>query len=177
METQRILTLGEGAPHPKAIVQSIDAKAGALIFAFANETGVAVDSGNSLARFTPVEIEGDPVTYGDPTDEVLIDAILNPAERVLTVQEIWDNFLAGYIPVPHGEGFIELKANRQARNDFIGQATLLREAIDAGLLTNESVTSIWDRSNVEHTLTVAECRTLLVRYGILWHNSFNELAP
>lgn len=87
----------------------------------------------------------------------------------------WNEFLAGSITDPTLG--IALKANRQARNDFIGQATLLREAVDAGVLTNASAVSIWDANEVEHILTVAEVRALLLRYGIAWQSAFNALAP
>lgn len=97
-----------------------------------------------------------------------IAARINPAAE-------WEAFLSGH--VEDEVTGIRLKANRQARNDFIGQATLLREAVDAGLVTNASPQSVWDEDGVEHVLTAAEVRALLLRYGIAWQSAFNLLAP
>jgi hypothetical protein len=87
----------------------------------------------------------------------------------------WLLFLDGVITDPVTG--IALKANRNARNDFIGQATLIREALDAGAITAASPMPIWDAENNEHALTVAELRGLLLRYGIAWQTAFNQLAP
>jgi len=87
----------------------------------------------------------------------------------------WLLFLDGVITDPVTG--IALKANRNARNDFIGQATLIREALDAGSITSASLMSIWDAENNEHALTVAELRALLLRYGFAWQTAFNQLAP
>jgi hypothetical protein len=77
----RILTLA-GAAHPKAIVQRVDAAAGIVLFAFTDEQGKAIDTGNSLARFTPVVAT--PATdtaaaiYAEPSDATLATAIVAP---------------------------------------------------------------------------------------------------
>jgi hypothetical protein len=112
---------------------------------------------------------------GEPSETNVEADIASPPAPVLTVEQIWNDWLAGYITDPVTG--IELKANRQARNDFIGQATLLREALDGGALTGADPVTVWDRSNVPHELTVTNCRALLLRYGIAWQTAFNELAP
>lgn len=77
----RVLTL-TGAAHPKAIVQRVDAAAGVVLFAFADDQGKAIDTGNSLARFTPVVAT--PATdtaaaiYAEPSDATLAAAIVAP---------------------------------------------------------------------------------------------------
>lgn len=80
----RLLALGETAPHPQALVQSLDVAHGVLLFAWADAEGRAIDSGRSLARFTPItlepEEEGGAVTYADPGDEILIAALAGPSE-------------------------------------------------------------------------------------------------
>lgn len=77
----RVLTL-TGAPHPKALVQSVDAAAGVVVFAFADADGHAVDSGNSIARFMPeiaTPAEGEtPAVYAEPSDATLAAAIVAP---------------------------------------------------------------------------------------------------
>lgn len=79
--TERVLML-TGAPHPKALVQSVDNAAGVVVFSWADADGRAVDSGNSIARFTPAVItpaEGDtPAVYAEPSDETLAAAIVAP---------------------------------------------------------------------------------------------------
>lgn len=41
------------APHPKAQVLSIDYQGGVILFDWLNAQGQRVDSGDSIARFTP----------------------------------------------------------------------------------------------------------------------------
>lgn len=80
MSTPRILTL-TGAPHPRALVQSIDAASGLCVFAWLNADGERVDSGGSVARFIvswePGEFPDERV-YIEPTDAELATAIANP---------------------------------------------------------------------------------------------------
>lgn len=78
----RVLTL-TGTPHPKAEVQRVDAATGTLIFRWLDSNGNAVDSGGSIATFTPVAPVA-PVppsttpTYPEPSDATLKAAIENP---------------------------------------------------------------------------------------------------
>lgn len=112
---------------------------------------------------------------GEASQENASTDIANQPEPTPDPALAWNAFLSGSII--DGPTGIALKANRQARNDFIGQATLMREALDGGALTGSSNVSIWDSSNVEHVMTVTACRGLLLRYGIAWNTAFNELAP
>jgi len=86
----RILTL-TGTPHPKALVQSLDHAAGTLVFAWLDADGKEVDSGGSIARFTPpapLPQEEDytgPVQYPEVDDAVLAAAIENPPAPVVPV--------------------------------------------------------------------------------------------
>jgi len=103
------------------------------------------------------------------------DFVTNPPPPVLSETQIWEEFLNGNI-VDDVTGYA-MKANRQARNDFIGQATLLSVAISGGQATLETSVSIWDAGNVERTMTAGACLALLTRYGFAWQTAFNELAP
>jgi hypothetical protein len=71
------------APHPKAEVQRVDPAAGVLVFRWLDSAGKPVDSGGSIARFTPVaplpSEPGQPVTYPDISDATLVAAITTPA--------------------------------------------------------------------------------------------------
>lgn len=76
----RILTL-TGAPYPKAEVQRVDAPTGTLVFRWLDSAGQPVDSGNSIARFTPVSpVPAVPPatapTYPEPSDMTLKAAIV-----------------------------------------------------------------------------------------------------
>lgn len=109
------------------------------------------------------------------TEEALETFLAAPPPAPVDPAAAWNAFLAGSIH--DATTGIELKANRQARNDFIGQATLLREAVEAGLVTGTDPQSVWDAENVEHVLTVEGVRDLILRYGIAWQQAFNQLAP
>jgi hypothetical protein len=70
-----ILTV-TGCAHPKAEVQRTDNEAGLLIFRWLNASENPVDSGNSVARFTPSSTVVNGVTVWDePTEAQLVTAI------------------------------------------------------------------------------------------------------
>lgn len=80
----RIITL-TGTVHPKAEIQSVDAANGVATFRWLDANGAPVDSGGSIARFTPLaplpadpEEPNAPVQYPEVTDAVLKSAIENP---------------------------------------------------------------------------------------------------
>jgi hypothetical protein len=85
----RVLTL-TGTPFPKALVQSVDAAAGVCLFAWLNAAGERVDSGGSVARFTPcsplppaVDAAPDaPAVYPEVLDATLADAIAHPPAEI-----------------------------------------------------------------------------------------------
>jgi hypothetical protein len=69
----RILTIS-GAAHPKAEVQSVNDAAGLCLFRWLNAGGNVVDSGGSVAKFSP----GTPDEHGvypEASDGTLITAI------------------------------------------------------------------------------------------------------
>ena len=92
-----------------------------------------------------------------------------------TDSEIWQDKLAGgWVDDVTG---IKLKTTEAARNLFSGQVTMIREAIDAGILNGSVPLEIWDYNEQPHTLTVTELRGLLLRYGLAWAQMFNQYAP
>jgi hypothetical protein len=99
------------------------------------------------------------------------------AGRIDLDAEKWADFLSGSITLTGPAGPIALKASIEARDAFTGQIILIREALDAGLLSQTSPISIWDASEQEHQMTVAQCRQLLLGYGIGWQSAFAALAP
>ena len=134
------------------------------------------DGHGELVRSGP-DIPFAPLEITEATTDAQIAAFLvaPPPEPVLTVEQVWANWLAGSITDPVTG--IVLKANRQARNDFIGQATILSISLGSGAIMGTTTVSIWDAHNVEYTMTTNECLALLVRYGFAWNQAFNELAP
>ena len=81
---------------------------------------------------------------------------------------------AGYTDEATG---IKLKTTEQAQSKFTQGLVLIARALDAGQLTDESTFSIWDFDNVEHVLTVADYRALILRYGLFCQQLFNVYAP
>lgn len=77
--TPRILTL-TGAPFPKALVASRDLATGTLVFNYLDAASQPVDSGKSVARFTPVSLTpavgSTPAFYADVADAVLAAAVV-----------------------------------------------------------------------------------------------------
>lgn len=82
----RIVSL-TGAAYPSARIDSVDAANGLAVFAYLDANGAQIDSGGSIARFTPLAAlppaqdskPGDAPTYPEVPDATLADAIANPA--------------------------------------------------------------------------------------------------
>lgn len=79
----RIITLPPSAPQPFALVQQLDLAAGVLVFRWLNAQQQPVDSGGSIARFTPVAPD-EQGNYTDVSDATLAAAIANPPAPVIT---------------------------------------------------------------------------------------------
>jgi hypothetical protein len=78
MSTRTLILTGQ--PHPKAEVQFLDPAAGRMVFRWLDANGLPVDSGGSVATFTPVEPlpNEDPAAtpeYPEIEDETLAAAI------------------------------------------------------------------------------------------------------
>ena len=91
MSTPRIVPL-TGAPHPQARIDAIDAATGICVFSWLDAAGSQVDSGGSIARFTPLAplppVEGaapSAPVYPDVADATLAAAIANPPAEPLAV--------------------------------------------------------------------------------------------
>lgn len=87
----RILSL-TGTPHPQALVTGINPGTGILGFRWLDASGQPVDSGGSVARFTPLsplpkDLPNDPDTYPKIADAVLVAAIENPPAPPVVVPE------------------------------------------------------------------------------------------
>lgn len=84
------------APHPQAEITRVDALAGVATYRWLDANGAPVDSGNSIARFTPSEpvVSTDPATGEETTtipdvdDATLLAAILAPEPAPTLTQSI-----------------------------------------------------------------------------------------
>lgn len=70
-----VLTLDESAPHPKVRVTAIDAEAGTFLFQWLDSAGQPVDTGNSVARFTPLAAPAEGAPRPFPSTEILAAAV------------------------------------------------------------------------------------------------------
>ena len=90
----RIVAL-TGAPHPHALIQSVDASTGLCVFAWLNSAGRRVDSGGSVVRFTPLAplpsaedaAPDAPPVYPETSDQILAAAIANPPAEIAPVPQ------------------------------------------------------------------------------------------
>ena len=168
-----------GTPFPKARIRKVDAETGTIHFDWLDAASLPVDSGGSTAPYTPVLVtpatETEPAVYAEPTTEDIAAAIANPPPPVVDQAAIWADKLAGRI-VDSDTG-IPLNASIYARNILTSTLVLLREAEPAGYLTAATPQTIWDADNIERTMTVADLRALLIRYGAAWQALHAEFAP
>lgn len=85
--SSRIVTL-TSAPHPRARIDSVDAANGVCLFAWLDAEGRQVDSGGSIARFSPVPVPAtEPQEFEEPSDATIANAIANPPAEILPVPE------------------------------------------------------------------------------------------
>lgn len=176
----RILALS-GTPHPQAEVQAIDPASGVLSFRWLNEEGVAVDSGGSVARFTPVdplpnEDPAAPVEYPDISDEILTAAIVAAlVDAPQSAAEIYVQQQAlGYEDTITG---LKLKTTEYAQGKFTSQVALVRLALSAGAIDNDTPQTFWDFNDAQQTLSTADFLALMLRYGLHCSAMFGQYAP
>ena len=116
---------------------------------------------------------------GDPTTELTSEALAawkaNPPAPPVDQATIWAGVLAGVIIDPVTS--IRLKASIATRDTLSATLLMLREAEAAGLLTGATEQTIWDADNVARTMTVADLRGLILRYGIAWQTLHATYAP
>lgn len=72
--TPVVLTV-TGAPHPKVRIVAVDAEAGTFLFQWLNSDEEAVDSGNSIGRFTPIDAPAEDEPRPFPSNETLTAAV------------------------------------------------------------------------------------------------------
>lgn len=100
--------------------------------------------------------------------------VVEPPPEV-SEQVVWlEKLLGGWVDPDTG---IKLKTNESARILFSDAMGLMREELDAGEITGETLRPIWDYDEQMHVLKVNDLRSLLRRYGKAWQQMFAEFAP
>lgn len=95
---------------------------------------------------------------------------IQPSEYTQQYQGILSG---GYLDATTG---IRLKATVDDQTRY-GLALLLsNEGISKGIISGETVQSIWDFNEVEHTMTTSNLKDLILRYGLWCRTMFNLYA-
>lgn len=100
-----------------------------------------------------------------------------PAQAEAYAQRVaqWEAFLAdGWTDSITG---IKLATDTSARSKFTSYAAYLRDQLDLGKMTNDTLIQIWDFDGNPHTLTVLQCRNLLADWGTNWLSNYAQYAP
>ncbi|MBS0632016.1 MAG: hypothetical protein JSS11_08895 [Verrucomicrobia bacterium] len=154
------------APHLLIELVSLDPAAGVLALNWLAADSTRVDSGGSIARFTPVPIRarGRITDYATPDDTTLIDAILHPAPVQMSEPRIYAEQLgAGYAAGPTG---LKLKATERAQPRLSSQLTLIQVALAVAALTMEEPQPFFDFDDAPQTLPTDDFLALMLRYGL-----------
>jgi len=74
---------------------------------------------------------------------------------------------------PDPETGIHLAVDERSQQLFTGLAGLIRDELELGVRTQDTLESIWDAAGVEHSLPTSTLRSLLVRYGRFLKTQFD----
>ena len=74
----RLVEMGEGSPHPFALIKTLEPENGFVVFDWVSSEGAKLDGGNSIARFTPLTPDPETGEYAELTDAEIASAILAP---------------------------------------------------------------------------------------------------
>ena len=88
-------------------------------------------------------------------------------------QAIYDQIDAGYLVEP--EGFT-LGLTESDRNAFTQMLTLTKEALELGLITNDTPQTIADKSGQKHQITTLRFRQIMVAYGFYYKSLWDQLS-
>ena len=159
----------------KAIV---DIAEGRVTQVVADDVRTALPAGQAYLRLVEVKPEIDAATHRLQLigDEIAGAKVVRRWGAIpLTSEQIWQGHLdAGYVDALTG---IKLKTTEYAQAKFSQAEIWLKSALEQGALTPASQQTIFDFDDVERTLSVAELRGLLLRYGFHCVQIFNNYAP
>lgn len=86
---------------------------------------------------------------------------------------ILQSISSGYSVQP--EGFI-LGLTESDRNAFTQMLALTKEALDFGLITNDTPQTIADKSGQKHQITTLRFRQIMVAYGFYYKTLWDQLS-
>jgi len=76
----RLVEMGEGSPHPFALIKTLDPENGFVVFDWVSREGAKLDGGNSIARFAPLTADMETGEFATLTDAEIKTSILAPDE-------------------------------------------------------------------------------------------------
>ena len=76
----RLVEMGEGSPHPFALIKTLDPENGFVVFDWVSSEGAKLDGGNSIARFAPLTADMETGEFATLTDAEIKTSILAPDE-------------------------------------------------------------------------------------------------
>ena len=117
-----------------------------------------------IINLSPEEIQG----RKDFQDSVDAANLLAQEQKI-----IQDSINAGYSVSP--EGFV-LGLGDIDRSLFTQMISLIREALDLGLITNDTLQTITDIDNKEMTLSTLRFRQIMVGYGMYYKGLWDQMA-
>lgn len=101
--------------------------------------------------------------------QALMDAQILASQQI---QAIHDQIATGYTVEP--ENFV-LGLSDADRGAFTQMLALTKEALDLGLMTNDTVQTIADKSGQKHQLTTLRFRQIMVAYGMFYKGLWDQL--
>jgi hypothetical protein len=109
-----------------------------------------------------------------PTSAEVADAVTSANQKRAEVNAWQIALTAGYFDADTG---IKLKTTPNAQQQFTAFSALMREGLELGAISNETMQTVWDYSDASHQLTTLQTRGLLFRYGVHCKTLFDALAP
>lgn len=102
--------------------------------------------------------------------QALMDAQVLASQQI---QAIRDQINAGYTVDP--EGFI-LGLSDADRGAFTQMLALIKEALDLGLISNDTMQTIADKSGQKHQITTLRFRQIMVAYGFYYKTLWDQMT-
>lgn len=123
---------------------------------------------NLTNEYSVVDLSPEELQEQADAQTLMDDQILESQQR----QAIYDQIDAGYLVEP--EGFT-LGLTESDRNAFTQMLTLTKEALELGLITNDTPQTIADKSGQKHQITTLRFRQIMVAYGFYYKSLWDQL--
>lgn len=133
-------------------------------------------SGFYRVRLANGEVQAFPARGEATRANAVADIVDNPPPPAPPPQDqiYADHLAAGFDDPVTG---IKFKTVERAQAKFGRMCTLIDLATNQGAMSADSVVTLFDYSEAQHELTVAEFRALMLRYGIYCKQLFDQFAP